>query len=73
MEELYTTKIIVSGTSKAIIIPVNVLAGLGWQRGDRVVFTFAGDDQLIVKKLDNATVRQIKSTGYLGDEQTIQI
>ncbi len=63
----------VTGTSKCIIVPTNVLDGLGWKRGDRVFFTFAGDDQLIVRRLDDATIRQIKSTGTLGDEPTIQV
>jgi AbrB family looped-hinge helix DNA binding protein len=73
MEELYTTKIVKVGTSKAVVIPTNVLDGLGWKRGDRVVFTFAGEDQLIVKKLDDETIRRIKEVGHMGDEPTIHI
>lgn len=78
MEELYMTKIVRVGTSKAIIVPVNVLDGLGWQRGDRVLFTFAGHDQLIVRKVDDETIKQLKATREFNDTddsglQTIKI
>lgn len=73
MEELYTTKIVKVGTSRAVVIPSNVMDGLGWQRGDRVVFTFAADNQLIVKKLDDETIRNLKAVGLSDREPTIQI
>lgn len=73
MEYIYTTKIVKIGDSKGVIIPLPILDGLGWKRGDMVVFTFAAGDQLIIKKLDDETIRQIKRQGNLGDEPTIQI
>ena len=73
MEEFYSTKIRIVGTSKAVVIPVNVLQGLGWKRGDRVYFTFAGDDQLIVRKLDDETIRRLKESGGLDREPVIDI
>lgn len=73
MEELYITKIVKVGTSKAVVIPTNVLEGLGWQRGDRVIFTFAGDDQLIVRKLNDETIRRLKDAGGQNEEPTITI
>lgn len=73
MEDIYTTKIIRSGTSLAVIVPKNVLSGLGWQRGDRVVFTFDYNDTLIVKKLDDETIRRLKELDRLDREPTIDI
>lgn len=73
MEELYITKIVKVGTSKAVVIPTNVLDGLGWRRGDRVVFTFAADNQLIVKRLDDETIRKLKEQGGLDREPVIDI
>lgn len=46
---------------------------MGWARGDRVVFTFAGDDQLIIKKLPDELLRKIKLSGVDGDLPTIDI
>lgn len=73
MEELYITKIVLTGTSLAVVVPRNVLAGLGWQRGDRVYFTFADDDQLIVRRMTDDIIRKLKGSGSFGDEPTIQI
>lgn len=73
MEEIYITKIVKVGNSKAVVIPSNVMDGLNWKRGDRVIFTFAADDQLIVKRIDDETIRKLKAVNYLGDEPTIQI
>lgn len=73
MEELYLTKIVRIGTSKGIIVPTNILDGLNWKRGDRVVFTFGYDDTLIVKKVDDETIRQIKRAGGVDVEPTIQV
>lgn len=73
MDNLYTTKVIKVGTSKAIIIPVNVLSGLGWLRGDRVIMTFGYDDSLIIKKLDDETIRRLKNYGAENGEPLIEV
>lgn len=73
MEDIYTTRIHKVGTSHGIILPVPIMNGFGWKRGDMVVFTFADENQLILKKLDDETIRKIKRQGSLGDEPTIQI
>lgn len=74
MDNIITAKIIKVGSSKAIVIPVNVLSGLGWERGDNVIFTFGFDDTLIIKKLDDETIRRLKDFGRQaeGDESTVQ-
>lgn len=73
MEEIYITKIVKVGNSKAVVIPTNVMDGLRWERGDRVIFTFAGDDQLIVRRISDEAIRKLKAVDNMGDEPTIQI
>ncbi len=75
MENIYTTKIIKIGTSKGVVIPLDILNALNWQRGDSVIFTLAADDHLIIKKLNDETLRRLKNlNGQIeGDENTIQI
>jgi len=73
MEVIYTTRIVKVGNSKALVIPTPVLNGLGWQRGDMVLFTFANEDNLIVKKIDDETIRRLKAMGQSDDEPVIQI
>ena len=73
MEVLYTAKVINNGSSKAIILPRPVIDGLGWKRGDRVVFTFAGEDQLIVRRLTDEMIREIKSFGGELEQPDIDI
>ena len=73
METLYITKIIKNGGSKGVMIPAVILDGLGWERGDQVIFTFASDDSLVIKKLDEQTIKRIRESGSVGDEPTVQI
>ena len=72
MEQLYTTKVTRVGTSKGIVIPIDIINGLGWQRGDTVLFTFAADDKLIVKRIDNETIKKLKRDSGLYDLPTIE-
>lgn len=73
MEEFYTTRIARVGTAEAVYIPRAILRQLGWGRGDRVVFTFAGDDQLIVKKLPDELLRKLKIGSVEDDLPVIDI
>lgn len=73
MEYIYTTKVVKIGDSRGLIVPKPVLNGLGWQRGDTVIFTFGYDDTLIIKKLDDETLRRFKDTGGQNEEHTITI
>lgn len=73
METFYTTKVIRVGTSKAVVIPVPVLTGLGWERGDNVIFTLGYDDTLIIKKIDDASIRRLKDAYGQNEEPTINI
>lgn len=71
MDNLYTTKLVKIGTSRGVIIPTNILSGLNWQRGDSVIFTFGYDDALIIKKLDDESIRRLKEQSRQNGEDTI--
>lgn len=73
MEYIYTTKLVKIGDSRGVVIPVPILDGLGWKRGDLLIFTFADGDQLITKKLDDAAIRRLKNSQGETDEETINI
>lgn len=67
MEELRTTKIIRMGTSLGLIVPAPIVKGMGWKRGDRVVFTFSDNDYLLVKRPSDIELRQLKKVTKDGD------
>jgi bifunctional DNA-binding transcriptional regulator/antitoxin component of YhaV-PrlF toxin-antitoxin module len=73
MEQLYTTKITRVGTALCTVIPQDILRGLGWKRGDAVIFTFASDDQLIIKKISDESIRRLKNDTGQNDTTTIII
>lgn len=54
------TRLVVIGTSKGVIVPVEILNGLKWQRGDQLIFSFANDDQLIIKRVTKEQIRALK-------------
>lgn len=68
MDNLYITRLILIGTSKGIVVPAEILNGLKWQRGDQLIFTFAADDQLIIRRVTNEQIRALKE-----DVPTIKI
>lgn len=73
MEPFYTTKIMQVGTSKGITIPVAIMNALEWKRGDRILFTFANHDTLILKRIDDKTLRLLKARNVDADLPTIDI
>lgn len=73
MEQFYSSKVVAVGTSRGFAIPADIANGLGWQRGDRVVFLFADDDRLIIKKFTDEQIRQIKRSGEPDGLATIEI
>lgn len=60
MEDIYVTKIVRVGSSNAVVIPSNILKANKWERGDHIVFTFAGLECLILKRLTDADIKKIK-------------
>ncbi len=60
MQTIYITKIREIGTSHGVIIPKPILTALKYQRGDCLVFGFAGHDQLFLRRLTDDEIRKIK-------------
>jgi len=60
MESVYITKLVRIGTSEGVVIPQNILQAYHWQRGDFLVFGFAGADQLFLKRLTDEDMKRIK-------------
>lgn len=67
MEDIYTTKLIRVGNSLSVVIPRNILKANNWKKGDHIIFTFAGLECVILKRLTDADIRKIKDV-----EQIIQ-
>lgn len=61
MENIFITKLVKIGTSKGIVIPVNILRAYNWQRGDTLIFGFSGGDQLSIKRLSDRDFEYLKS------------
>lgn len=60
MQTIFISKIIKVGTSVGIVIPVEILSGLKWQRGDFVIFGFAGTEQVFIKRLTDVEISNLK-------------
>lgn len=60
MQTLYITKIIKVGSSQGIVIPIPILQGMKWERGDYVVFGFGGNDQILLRRLTDKEMREMK-------------
>lgn len=60
MQTFYITKILKIGNSRGIIIPNEILNGLHWERGDHLVFGFAGTEQVFLKRLTDKDMEQMK-------------
>lgn len=65
MEDIYTTKIIRVGNSKAVVIPRHILKANNWQKGDHIIFTFAGLECLILKRLTDTDIKRLKDVEYI--------
>jgi len=60
MESVFITKILKIGTSHGVVIPAEVLRGYHWQRGDFLIFGFAGNEQLYLKRLSDVDLQKLK-------------
>lgn len=60
MEDIYLTKVVRVGSSKGIIIPTNILNALNWQRGDTIIFILANPEQLIIKRVSDKDIHELK-------------
>lgn len=66
METVFISKILKVGTSHGIILPREILNGYKWQRGDYVIFGFAGPDQLYIKRLTDIDMQKIKPQNIIS-------
>jgi len=60
MQNLYTTRLTRLGNSLAIIIPKSILTAQNLQRGDLFGFGIYDDNKIILKKLSDKEILQIK-------------
>lgn len=60
MESFFITKLIKVGTSQGIVIPREILDAYKWERGDVLVFGFAGTEQLLVKRVSDVEIQKLK-------------
>lgn len=60
LEALHITKLVKVGTSFGIIIPKVISKAYGWERGDVLVYVFASDDTLSIRRLSDKEIRAIK-------------
>lgn len=60
MQTIFITKIIRVGNSLGVLIPSEILKGYHWERGDILVFGFAGQDHLYIKKLSDKEINDLK-------------
>lgn len=67
MQNLYVSKIIKVGTSKAIVIPVDIMKSLALERGDLIVFGVYKVGQFICRKLSPFEVENLKPREILID------
>lgn len=54
------TKIIKTGSSLCVVLPVNILKPLNWQRGDILFFTEMRDDVITLKRLTDLEMKRLK-------------
>lgn len=62
MESIWLAKVLRIGTSNGIVIPREILKAHKIERGDRVIFGFAGNDQIYFRKVTDGDIKKIK--GY---------
>jgi len=60
MQTIFLTKLTKQGTSLGVIIPVNILNALHWERGDILVFGFSGVDQIFLKRITDLELEKLK-------------
>ncbi len=60
MKSIFITKIAKKGTSLGVIIPTEILNAYNWQRGDVLIYGFAGGDQIYLKRLTDMDIERMK-------------
>ncbi len=67
MNSLFSTKIIQIGTSKGLVIPVEILRALQLDRGDLMVFAVYSEGQFICRKLSPVEIENLKPQQLIID------
>lgn len=57
---LRVTRLTKVGTSLGIIIPREIAKTYNWQRGDDLIYVFASDDTLSIRKLNDKEIRALQ-------------
>lgn len=60
MQTFYFSKIIKVGSSHGVVIPKNILEGFKWERGDLLAFGFAEGNNLVLHRLTDKEVKQLR-------------
>lgn len=60
MENLIITKVIKTGTSLCVVIPVKILRALKIERGDQVAFGVYADDVICMRKIQPEDILKMK-------------
>jgi antitoxin component of MazEF toxin-antitoxin module len=66
MQSVFISKILRIGTSEGIVLPRNILNALKWERGDFVVFGFAGNEQIFIKRMTDEDMRKLKPSNFIN-------
>lgn len=67
MEVLTIHKIIKVGDSLGVVIPKNILDGLGWQRGDQMVFGVYDVDALCICRISQEKLKELRPQNFKNE------
>lgn len=62
MQIMYISKVLKIGNSLGLVVPIEILRAHKIERGDTVVFGFAGNGQIFFRKITDQEIQNIK--GY---------
>ncbi len=65
MNNLTIVRLIKNGTSLVVVIPKNVCAGLGAQRGDLLLLQFLNPQSIVLSTLSDKEILQLKKDGIV--------
>lgn len=60
MQNIEFTRLIRIGDSKGVVIPIEILRDLQWERGDYIVFAVGKSDVLCARKMSDSEIKNIK-------------
>jgi len=60
IQSVFITKLQRNGNSLSIVIPREILKAFRWERGDMLIFGFAGVEQLFIKRITDKELQELK-------------